>query len=219
MSDAFERAFDLAEASGRQQAFGPILWGLCVHYWTRSEFQPTLYWLDKLELIADKIEDAELSAVRDMTAGCQYFWQAEHHRARRYTTHIRKTYDQRHLAHIVTYTNHDPLVFSLHWAGGLLEWIIGYPDRGLEMVDQAVALARQIGHPFNSAFALTGGSECLALRGDTERLLEHCDQAEAIIEQEGLGNFARHMMSNNWRGRALTLQGKFEPGSFPYSPY
>ncbi len=36
VSDALERAFDLAEASGRRQAFGPILWGLCVHYWTRS---------------------------------------------------------------------------------------------------------------------------------------------------------------------------------------
>jgi hypothetical protein len=199
VSGAFERAFELAESSGRQQAFGPILRGLCIHYWTRSEFRPTLHWLGKLESIADDIDDAELSAVRDMSAGCQYFWQAAYHRARRYTTHIRDTYDEPRHAHIVSYANHDPLVFSLHWAGGLLEWITGYPDRGLEMVDEAVTLARRIGHPFNCTFALTAGSECLALRGETKRLLDQCDEADVIIEEEGLGDFARNMMSNNWR--------------------
>jgi len=212
VSGAFERAFELAGSAGRQEAFGPILWGLCVHYWTRSEFRPTLYWLQKLESIADDIDDAELSTVRDMTAGCQYFWQAEYQRARRYTTHIRDTYDERRHAHIASYANHDPLVFSLGWAGGLLEWVSGYPDRGLEMVEEAVTLARRIGHPFNCAFALTAGSECLALRGETVRLLNHCDEADSIIEEEGLGDFARNMMSNNWRGRALTLQSEFESG-------
>ncbi len=212
VSDALERAFELAESSGRRQAFGPILWGLCVHYWTRSEFELTLYWLHKLESIADDIEDAELSAVRDMTAGCQYFWQAEYQRARRFTTHIRETYDEDRHAHIASYANHDPLVFSLIWAGGLLDWIIGYPDRALEMVDEAHDLARRIGHPFNSAFALTAGSECLAERGEIERFLKHCDEADAIIDEEGLGEFARNMMSNNWRGRALTLRGEFESG-------
>jgi tetratricopeptide (TPR) repeat protein len=210
--DALERAFDLAAKFDRRQAFGPILWGLCVHYWTRSEFEPTLYWLDKLETIADEVEDSELSAVRDMTAGCQYFWQAEYQRARGYTTHLRGTYKKKAHAHIVSYCNHDPLVFSLHWAGSLLEWITGYPDRSLELAEEAVVLARRIGHPFNSAFALTAGNECLAERGETKRLLQYCDEADAIIEQEALGEFARNMMSNNWRGRALILQGEFDSG-------
>ncbi len=212
VSDALERAFALAVKYGRQQALGPILWGLCVHYWTRSEFEPTLYWLDKLESTADEAEDVELSAVRDMTAGCQFFWQAEYGRARRYTTHIRDTYSIKAHAHIVSYCNHDPLVFSLLWAGGLLEWITGHPDRSLELAEEATVLARGIGHPFNSAFALTAGNECLAERGETKRLLEYCDEADAIIEQEALGEFARNMMSNNWRGRALILQGDFKSG-------
>ena len=53
-----------------------------------------------------------------MTAGSQYFWQAEYERARGYTTHIRNTYDDQTNAHIVTYCYHDPLVFSLHWNSG-----------------------------------------------------------------------------------------------------
>ncbi len=147
-----------------------------------------------------------------MSAGCQYFWQAEYQRAKGYTTHLRDTYNKKAHAHIVSYCNHDPLVFSLLWAGGLLEWITGYPDRGLELAEEAVMLAGSIGHPFNSAFALTAGNECLAERGETKRLLEYCDKADEIIEQEALGEFARNMMSNNWRGRALILQGEFESG-------
>ncbi len=212
VSDALVRAFDLAQAQDRRQSFGPILWGLCVHYWTRSEFEPTLYWLDKLEALADEAEDAELSAVRDMTAGCQYFWQAEYARSRRYTTHIRKTYDEAVHSHIAAYTNHDPLVFSLIWAGGLLEWITGHPDRGLELAEEMVELTRRIGHPFNSAFALTAGHEILAERGDLERFVKYCDEADAIIDEEGLGEFARNMMTNNWRGRVLILRGEFEDG-------
>lgn len=212
VSDALERAYDLANATNRQQAFGPILWGLCVHYWTRSEFPMTMNWLEKLESIVDSFKDTELTAVRDMSAGCQYFWQAEHHKARQFTNHIRQTYSERFHANIVSYTNHDPLVFSLHWAGGLLDWVIGFPDQGVELVNQAHDLALKIGHPFNSAFALTAGSECLAMRGETGRLLKCCDQADKIIDDEGLGDFARNMMSNNWRGRSLILQGEFESG-------
>jgi tetratricopeptide (TPR) repeat protein len=94
----------------------------------------------------------------------------------------------------------------------LLEWITGYPERSLEMAEEAVALARRIGHPFNTVFALTAGNECLAERGETGRMLEYCDEADQIIEDEALGEFALRILSNNWRGRALILRDEFEPG-------
>jgi len=210
VSDAFERAFDLAEECGRQQAFGPILWGLCVHYWTRAEFPRTHYWLEKLEGVADRSDDSELSVVRDMTAGCQYFWEAKYERSYRYTVHIRETYDEQRHASIATYTNHDPLCFSLHWAGSLLQWITGYPDRGLEMVNEALELARRIEHPFNTVFALTAGSTCVGLRGEHERMLQQCDEAEEILEKQALGEFVQHVLIGHWRSQAQVQLGNFE---------
>jgi len=212
VSDALERAFDLAEKHDREQAFGPILWGLCVHYWTRAEFPRTHHWLEKLEAVADRSDDSELSVVRDMTAGCQYFWEAKYDRSYRYTVHIRKTYDEQHHASIAAYTNHDPLCFSLHWAGSLLQWIIGYPDRGLEMVNEALELARRIEHPFNSVFALTAGSDCVGMRGEHERMLKQCDEAQEIAEKEALGKFVQHVLIDEWRSRAQVQLGNFEVG-------
>ena len=209
---AYEPAFALAGKLDDAKAFGPILWGLCVHYWCRAQFPQTHNWLTKLEEMADRLPDSELSVVRDMTAGCQYFWEADYERAYRYTTHIRETYDEYRHAAIAAYTNHDPLCFSLHWAGSLLQWIIGYPDRALELADEAHALAQRVNHPFNSAFALTAGSECFIMRGDTDRMLRHCDAVQRLVDEEGLGDFAQHVLVNNWRGRAYTRAGDYETG-------
>jgi len=210
--DAFEPAFALAVRLEDQQALARILWGLCVHRWCRAEFTETLSWLAKLERAADRSEDSELSVVRDMSAGCQYFWQAEYERAWSYTARIRSTYDECRHGSITAYTNHDPLCFSLHWAGSLLQWIIGHPDRSVTLMDEAHALAWRIGHPFNTVFALTAGAECLLMRGDADRALRYCDYAKVIADEEGLGDFAQNVLVNNWRGRAHIRKGSFETG-------
>ncbi len=212
VSAAYEPAFVLAGKLDDKRALGPILWGLCVHYWCRGEFSKTHHWRVKLEDAVDRSEDSEFSLVRDMTAGCQYFWEADYERAFRYTAHIREIYDERRHASIAAYTNHDPLCFSLHWAGSLLQWIIGYPDRALEMAEEAYQLARRINHPFNSAFALTAGQEALIMRGDAERVLRCCDEVQRIVDEEGLGDFAQNVLVNNWRGRAYTRMGDYESG-------
>lgn len=209
---AYEPAFDLAGKLEDRRSLGRILWGLCVHHWTRAEFAETHQWLARLETVADRSNDDELTVVRDMSAGCQYFWEAEYERAFRYTTHVRDAYDEKRHAVIAAYTNHDPLCFSLHWAGSLLQWIIGYPDLALELADEAHSLARRIGHPFNSAFALTAGSECLLMRGDCQRVLRCCEEVQQIIEEEALGDFAQHVLVDNWRGRTHTRMGEYETG-------
>ncbi len=212
VSAAYEPAFPLAEKLNDQKALGPILWGLCAHFWCRGEFPPTHHWLTKLEHLADQSGDSELSVVRDMTAGCQFFWEADYERAYLYTAHIRKTYEESRHSTIASYTNHDPLCFSLHWAGSLLKWITGYPDLALELADEAYGLAHRVNHPFNSAFALTAGQEALIMRGDVDRMLERCDEVQQIVEHENLGDFAQHVLVNNWRGRTLTRLGDYETG-------
>ncbi len=207
-----EPAFDLALQLEDRKSLGPLLWGLWVHYQTRTEFAESLAWLDTLEKTAAEMADPELLAVRDMSGGCQYFWQADYEKAASYTDHIKATYDAALHGRIVEYANHDPLCFSLHWAGSLLDWITGYPDRAVQRLDEALELARNLGHPFNSAFALTGGSQCLIMRGESERMLAHCEEAERIIAEEGLGGFAENSMVNHWRGQALIVRREFEIG-------
>ena len=212
VAQALERAFPLAERLDDRAALATILWGLCVHYWTRTEFPETFLWLDRLEVLADSTGDDQLSVVRGMSGGCQYFWIADYECASRYTAHVRTTYDEARHGGFAAYLNHDPLVFSLHWAGSLLEWITGHPERAREQVEESLALARRLGHPFNTVFALTAGSTALLMRGDYEAVLAHCEEAHAIVEDQGLGDFAEHVLVSNWRGQAYSGMGEFATG-------
>ena len=212
VAEALEPAFTLSIELDDRESLGPILWGLWVHYQTRTNFPRAHDWLAKLETLAEVDEGSELSVVRDMSAGCQYFWQAEYPKAAGYTAHLGSSYDPRRHAQIVNYANHDPLVFSLHWSGSLLDWITGYPDRALTRIDEALSVARRLEHPFNLAFALTAGSQSLIMRGNHERMLAQCDEAETVIEEEALGAFAENAMLRQWRGQALIVRGSFGAG-------
>ena len=147
-----------------------------------------------------------------MAAGCQYFCEADYDRAAGFTDHIRANYDPAKHGRIVAYTNHDPLVFSLHWAGSFMDWIVGYPDRSLERMEEALALAHRLNHPFNLAFALTAGSHALRLCGQVARMLSHCDEVEAITAEEGLGPFAQNVLVRQWRGKSRILAGEHAAG-------
>ena len=212
VAEALKPAFALARKLNDRETLGPVLFGLWVHYQTRTDFPRALEWLEELDNAVGETDESELSAVRDMSSGCQYFWQAEYDRAASYTDHIRSAYDEEKHARIVAFTNHDPLVFSLHWAGSFLDWIIGYPERSLERLQEAVALARRLSHPFNLAFALTAGSHGYLLRGDGEPILSHCDEVERLVVEEGLGPFAQNVLANQWRGKALILGKEFAAG-------
>lgn len=212
VAEALEPAFRMTVKLGNRTSLGPILWGLWVHYQTRTEFQRAHQWLAEFDRAVGDAEISELSAMRDMSSGCQYFWQAEYDRAARHTDHIRATYDEDRYAQIVDFTNHDPLCFSLHWAGSFLDWIIGYPERSLERLEEAVAIARRLKHPFNFAFAMTAGSHGLLLCGSRERMLSHCDEVDRVAMEEGLGPFAENVLAGQWRGMSCILGGEYATG-------
>jgi predicted ATPase len=212
VSEAIEPAYPLAKGFGDYAALGSILWGLWVHYQTRTNFPRAHEWLSELRTVAEENSETDLPVVYDMSAGCQYFWEAEYEHALGHTDHLRKIYVPERHARITSLTNHDPLVFSQHWAGSLAEWIRGYPDRSNERLEEAVSLARKIGHPFNLMFALTAGSTALVYRGETDRLLDFCDEAERVVTEEALGQFSMNVCVYQWRGAAHVQRGEFESG-------
>lgn len=212
VSQALEPSYALAKSGGDTSFLGPILWGLWVHYQTRTDFEQAHVWLARLESLANKDVDPQLAAVRDMSAGCQYFWQAEYERARHYTDSLRKTYSPSLHGGIVAYTNHDPLCFSLHWAGALLEWIAGRPETSLDLMAQSVERARQLSHPFNFAFALTAGASNLLYLARCDELLAYCAEVAERADEEGLGTFIEKVLVGQWRGAALLFNGAPESG-------
>ena len=212
VSEALEPAFPLARTFADEDALGSILWGLWVHYQTRSEFPRAHEWLGELEKVVREQPASDLPLVFDMSAGCQCFWEAEYSNALEHTDRVTAVYDPAKHARITDLTNHDPLVISQHWAGSLADWIAGRPRRSLERLDEALFLAREITHPFNLVFALTAGSTSLVYLNMTDRLMAHCDEAATVATEEALGPFSEHVNIMQWRGAAHVQRGDFQRG-------
>ena len=212
VAEALEPAFALARQAADLPSMGSIFWGLWVHYQTRANFPKAHEWLDELEPVARENATSNLPMIYDMSAGCQCFWEADYVRAIGHTDHLKANYRPRLHAGIVATINHDPLVFSQHWAGSFAEWIRGYPVRSIERLEEAVDTARRLGHPFNRVFALTAGVSSLFYLDETGRLLNCCDEAAEVVAEEALGPFAEHVLIMQWRGGALIRRGDFEAG-------
>ena len=87
----------------------------------------------------------------------------------------------------------DAYMFSLGFAANVaaLAWLavsfiyLGFLDRGNECCRQAVAMARELGHPFTLAFAYSMGAKCLSWLGDDRTESEWIDAAVGIAEDRG----------------------------------
>ncbi|WP_394825589.1 protein kinase domain-containing protein [Pendulispora albinea] len=80
----------------------------------------------------------------------------------------------------------DPGVVLLMFLGETL-WFLGSPDRALERALAAVALAREVEHPFSLLIALNHLANCYGNRGEYEELLRISEEGIRISEKHGLG--------------------------------
>jgi len=95
-----------------------------------------------------------------------------------------------------------------HMALGL--WHLGYPDQASQRVQECLALARQLSHPFTVASALHFAAVVHRCRGEKALAQERNEEMLALAVEQGFppfvagGTFARSAM--------LLEQGKIPPG-------
>ena len=87
-------------------------------------------------------------------------------------------------------------------------WFLGYPDRALSRVSEALALGENLGHPYTVAFAHYMTSVVHLLRGDAARAF---DSAEKSYEMSREQRFSLYeILSRISRGRASGDLGRIE---------
>jgi class 3 adenylate cyclase/tetratricopeptide (TPR) repeat protein len=62
------------------------------------------------------------------------------------------------------YGGHDPGVCA-RYTHGVVSWLLGFPDKAAQRVEEALALARELKHPFTRAVALNFASKCASSGG------------------------------------------------------
>ena len=90
-------------------------------------------------------------------------------------------------------------------------WCLGYPDQALIRSQQALALARDLGHPFSLADVLCyAGCMFNAMRRDTLALKAAAEEMMRLSREKG---FAGWLDSGTcYRGEAVAMLGNYEEG-------
>jgi predicted ATPase len=64
-------------------------------------------------------------------------------------------------------------------------WALGHPDRAIGQIEEGLALARKLAHPFSETWALTSMAAVHQLRGEPEAILAHAEAAARIAQEKG----------------------------------
>jgi tetratricopeptide (TPR) repeat protein len=127
--------------------------------------------------------------------------------AREHSEAGRRLYDpERHRSHHQHYGGHDPGVCASS-IGALVHWLLGYPDKGLTIGNEALALAERLAHPFSLELALLFNTMLRLDRGEPEMALQRLKAAETLASEQRLGFVWEPRFL---RGAALSTQGAFE---------
>lgn len=180
----YARAHELCQHAEATPQSIQALMGLWQFYLTRSELDKAQELASRLHRLAQPLQDLSLWPTVYRTLGETLVWQGEFYSARTFLEQGVAVYDpQQHGDHALRY-GLDPGVACLGFLAWCL-WHLGYPDQAVEKQHEALALARDLSHPFSLAFALCTAAVCFDWCGDLAAVRAYGDEAIALATEQG----------------------------------
>jgi predicted ATPase len=137
------------------------------------------------------------------------FYRGEFPDARKYLEQTLSLYDpQLHGAHASTY-GQEPGVASLSH-GSWIFWHLGYPDQALKKGQKAVALGKDVSHPFSLGFSLCYVAVAHQLCQEEQRVEELVEAAITLSTEQGFVLWLA--IATVLRGWVLAKRGQAEEG-------
>jgi predicted ATPase len=207
---AYVCARDLCEQVGEVPQLVRALAGLHRVHLVRAEFERAGELAEQLLSLARETRDPDELTRAHLQMGTTLSWRGELSPAREHLEEAIRRHDpQEYRTSKDALFLGDPRVFSLNMLSWVL-WRLGYPDQALARSREAVALARELSHPFSQTFALSYAGRVHAARGEWQAGLE---LAEALIALSGEHGFPEYAGVGAYlRATILAWQGKLQEG-------
>lgn len=160
--------------------------------------------------VAEKLDDSALRVFSNLELGYALMWMGDLVPARTYLERGCDLHDPDLHSWLKDVFGAEPGPEVMAWAG-FDHWLLGYPDRAMFRVDEGIALARRLEHPFTLCHALAGGGSTVRrLRGEYREALAHAEELAAISEAEHFPFW--HACSEVQRGAAIGCLGDPDAG-------
>jgi DNA-binding winged helix-turn-helix (wHTH) protein/predicted ATPase len=184
---AYARAQALAEEVGDVPRLFPALWGLWLYRWGRGELGPARALGEHLLELAARAGDRTMVLQANHALWPTLLALGEPRAALDHSFEGTALYAAgAHRSLGPLYGNHDPGACALYfgaWAASLL----GLSDRAVEMSRQAIALARELAHPFSEALSLFFAAAVHQCRGEPLAVRERAEAAVELARFHGFG--------------------------------
>jgi tetratricopeptide (TPR) repeat protein len=176
---------ELAERQCRPHSLLIGLWGVWVNAASQGRIAQSLEWAQRMLAEGTKTGNYDLQVFGHWAAVVSYYYLGQLLEAREHGERALALYDPQRPGRWMQLTGHDIRTgvdaYAAHW-----EWMLGYPDRAVQVSDEKDAYARRLGHGFNLGFALSFGGAAFDHRCEPDRFLERLAEADRLAREQGL---------------------------------
>ena len=203
-------ALGLAKALSRQEALVPIYWGLWVNALVQGRVAESLAWVNEMLPTAEFSGDSDLLISGHRAACVTDFYRGDFNQSREHGDRVLALYREEQHRYLADIMHVDPKTIVGIYAS-LGTWMLGYPDRAVQLYDANDAHARRRGHPFDLGSALTWGSRVWDFRCEPEQILARADEAERLGRAHSLP-FISDVLAQLMKGVAWLRAGHLAAG-------
>jgi class 3 adenylate cyclase/predicted ATPase len=209
VKQAYTRALQLCRQSGLDEHTFPAVFGL----WTWNFLHATLREAQALAKhllnTAESVDDPVYKVIAHEALGFTLFAQGKFAAAHTELERGIILCEDSKAGAYLDLSAQDPRVHMRSYDAMTL-WMLGFPDRALQLCGEARSYADMTRHPFSEAMARTISLRVHQLRGETAIVAGQADAAIALCKEHEFVHYVA--MAQILRGWAKAQQGEFEKG-------
>jgi predicted ATPase len=209
VSQTYDRARELCQQIGETPQLFPVLFLLCSFYWARADHHAARKLSEQLFNLAQMVQEPVKTALAQWAQGLSLVYLGEFIPAKAHLEHVIALYDSKKNRSLAFLYGQDPGVSCLIWDSWVL-WFLGYPDQAFKLSQKAIALARELDHPFTLAFVLGVASWFHYFRREFEASKELGEENIKIAAEKGFELFKAWAPAS--RGYTQIAEGQVEDG-------
>ncbi len=206
---AFTRALDICERLADPPERFFVLYGLVGVYHMRGQYRPARERAYQLLQQAESTNNPTQLLLAHYLIGMISFHTGELLTAKEHDDIALSLYDQERDSPLALSTANDPREGILSYAAWTL-WYLGFPDQAVARINEAIAAARALSHPFSLASAEFFSTIVRALRREPHIVRETAERVIAFSAEHGFGFWL--LFAPSLRGWAMAEQGQHEEG-------
>jgi len=209
VQQVYSRAHEMGQQVEDTFHLFPVLWGLWGFYTARAEFQTAYQLGERLFAVAQHLQDPAYLIGARQALGATLLQLGELRAAHTHLEQGIACYDPTTHRTLALLYGQDPGIACRSF-DALVLWQLGYPERALVTISEALTLAQDLAHPFSRVFALAFATWIEQCRGETQRVVELTAALQDLCAKHGFPQWLAAGLI--WRGWALAHQSQAAEG-------